>query len=24
MADGYRDYWIKKGKLNDFFLTLKD
>ncbi len=20
----YRDYWIKKGKLNDFFLTLKD
>ncbi|GAA9040109.1 DEAD/DEAH box helicase family protein [Helicobacter pylori] len=24
VADGYRDYWIKKGKLNDFFLTLKD
>ncbi|OOQ19732.1 DEAD/DEAH box helicase family protein [Helicobacter pylori] len=23
VADGYRDYWIKKGKLNDFFLTLK-
>ncbi|GAA9944584.1 DEAD/DEAH box helicase family protein [Helicobacter pylori] len=22
VADGYRDYWIKKGKLNDFFLTL--
>ncbi|WP_187917470.1 DEAD/DEAH box helicase family protein [Helicobacter pylori] len=20
----YRDYWIKKGKLNDFFLTMKD
>ncbi|MGN8502086.1 DEAD/DEAH box helicase family protein [Helicobacter pylori] len=20
VADGYRDYWIKKGKLNDFFL----
>ncbi|GAA9576041.1 DEAD/DEAH box helicase family protein [Helicobacter pylori] len=20
----YRDYWIQKGKLNDFFLTLKD
>ncbi len=24
VADGYRDYWIKKRKLNDFFLTLKD
>ncbi|AFH98468.1 type III restriction enzyme R protein [Helicobacter pylori Shi417] len=24
VADGYRGYWIKKGKLNDFFLTLKD
>ncbi|MGL2400919.1 DEAD/DEAH box helicase family protein [Helicobacter pylori] len=24
VADGYRDYWIKKGKLNDFFLTIKD
>ncbi|WRA12998.1 DEAD/DEAH box helicase family protein [Helicobacter pylori] len=24
VADGYRDYWIKKGKLNDFFLTLED
>ncbi|GAA7217014.1 DEAD/DEAH box helicase family protein [Helicobacter pylori] len=24
VADGYRDYWIQKGKLNDFFLTLKD
>ncbi len=24
VADGYRDYWVKKGKLNDFFLTLKD
>ncbi len=23
VADGYRDYWIKKGKLNDFFLTMK-
>ncbi|GAA7915817.1 DEAD/DEAH box helicase family protein [Helicobacter pylori] len=23
VADGYRDYWIQKGKLNDFFLTLK-
>ncbi|WJI93751.1 DEAD/DEAH box helicase family protein [Helicobacter pylori] len=22
VADGYRDYWIQKGKLNDFFLTL--
>ncbi|GAA6813036.1 DEAD/DEAH box helicase family protein [Helicobacter pylori] len=24
VADGYKDYWIQKGKLNDFFLTLKD
>ncbi|WRD92258.1 DEAD/DEAH box helicase family protein [Helicobacter pylori] len=24
VADNYRDYWIQKGKLNDFFLTLKD
>lgn len=24
VGDGYRDYWIQKGKLNDFFLTLKD
>ncbi len=24
VADNYRDYWIKKGKLNDFFLTMKD
>ncbi|WRF39927.1 DEAD/DEAH box helicase family protein [Helicobacter pylori] len=24
VADGYRDYWIQKGKLNDFFLILKD
>ncbi len=24
VADGYRDYWIQKGKLNDFFLTLRD
>ncbi|WRA30385.1 DEAD/DEAH box helicase family protein [Helicobacter pylori] len=24
VADNYRDYWIKKGRLNDFFLTLKD
>ncbi len=24
VGDGYRDYWIKKGKLEDFFLTLKD
>ncbi len=24
VADGYKDYWIKKGKLNDFFLTMKD
>lgn len=23
VADGYKDYWIKKGKLEDFFLTLK-
>ncbi len=23
VGDGYKDYWIKKGKLNDFFLTLK-
>ncbi|GAA9301562.1 DEAD/DEAH box helicase family protein [Helicobacter pylori] len=23
VPDDYRDYWIKKGKLNDFFLTLK-
>ncbi|UOS48537.1 DEAD/DEAH box helicase family protein [Helicobacter pylori] len=23
VADNYRDYWIQKGKLNDFFLTLK-
>ncbi len=23
VADLYRDYWIKKGKLEDFFLTLK-
>lgn len=23
VADGYRDDWIKKGKLEDFFLTLK-
>ncbi|GAA7542131.1 DEAD/DEAH box helicase family protein [Helicobacter pylori] len=22
--DNYRDYWIQKGKLNDFFLTLRD
>ncbi|WP_181329321.1 DEAD/DEAH box helicase family protein [Helicobacter pylori] len=22
VPDNYRDYWIKKGKLNDFFLTL--
>ncbi|GAA7236630.1 DEAD/DEAH box helicase family protein [Helicobacter pylori] len=22
VPDDYRDYWIKKGKLNDFFLTL--
>ncbi len=24
VADGYRDYWIQKDKLKDFFLTLKD
>ncbi len=24
VGDGYRGYWIQKGKLNDFFLTLKD
>ncbi len=24
VGDGYKDYWIQKGKLNDFFLTLKD
>ncbi|MGL2835043.1 DEAD/DEAH box helicase family protein [Helicobacter pylori] len=24
VGERYRDYWIKKGKLNDFFLTLKD
>ncbi|GAA7732497.1 DEAD/DEAH box helicase family protein [Helicobacter pylori] len=24
VGEGYRNYWIKKGKLNDFFLTLKD
>ncbi|MCK0495656.1 DEAD/DEAH box helicase family protein [Helicobacter pylori] len=24
VGEKYRDYWIKKGKLNDFFLTLKD
>ncbi|GAA7697727.1 DEAD/DEAH box helicase family protein [Helicobacter pylori] len=24
VGDDYRDYWIQKGKLNDFFLTLKD
>ncbi len=24
VGDGYKDYWIKKGKLNDFFLTMKD
>ncbi|MFT2616768.1 DEAD/DEAH box helicase family protein [Helicobacter pylori] len=23
VGDNYRDYWIKKGKLNNFFLTLK-
>ncbi len=23
VGDGYKDYWIKKGKLNDFFLTMK-
>ncbi|WP_154485521.1 DEAD/DEAH box helicase family protein [Helicobacter pylori] len=24
VGDNYRDYWIQKGKLNDFFLILKD
>ncbi len=24
VGDNYKDYWIKKGKLEDFFLTLKD
>ncbi len=24
VGDNYRDYWTQKGKLNDFFLTLKD
>ncbi|GAA7036523.1 DEAD/DEAH box helicase family protein [Helicobacter pylori] len=24
VLEKYRDYWIKKGKLNDFFLTLRD
>ncbi|GAA8781450.1 DEAD/DEAH box helicase family protein [Helicobacter pylori] len=24
VGGNYRDYWIQKGKLNDFFLTLKD
>ncbi|GAA8571255.1 DEAD/DEAH box helicase family protein [Helicobacter pylori] len=24
VGEKYRDYWIKKGKLNDFFLTLRD
>ncbi|GAA6954201.1 DEAD/DEAH box helicase family protein [Helicobacter pylori] len=24
VGEKYRDYWIQKGKLNDFFLTLKD
>ncbi len=24
VGDNYRDHWIQKGKLNDFFLTLKD
>ncbi|GAA9382528.1 DEAD/DEAH box helicase family protein [Helicobacter pylori] len=24
VPDDYRHYWVKKGKLNDFFLTLKD
>ncbi len=24
VPEKYRDYWIQKGKLNDFFLTLKD
>ncbi len=24
VGERYRDYWIQKGKLNDFFLTLRD
>ncbi|MFT2709950.1 restriction endonuclease subunit R, partial [Helicobacter pylori] len=24
VGEKYRDYWIQKGKLNDFFLTLRD
>ncbi|GHR94519.1 helicase [Helicobacter pylori] len=24
VVEEYKDYWIQKGKLNDFFLTLKD
>ncbi|GAA7363250.1 DEAD/DEAH box helicase family protein [Helicobacter pylori] len=24
VGEEYKDYWIQKGKLNDFFLTLKD
>ncbi|GAA8801244.1 hypothetical protein BTM150_06630 [Helicobacter pylori] len=24
VPEDYRNYWIKKGKLNDFFLTMKD
>ncbi|GAA6828495.1 DEAD/DEAH box helicase family protein [Helicobacter pylori] len=24
VGEGYNDYWIQKGKLNDFFLTLRD
>ncbi len=24
VGEDYRNYWIKKGKLNDFFLTMKD
>ncbi|UOS71610.1 DEAD/DEAH box helicase family protein [Helicobacter pylori] len=24
VGDNYKDYWIQKGKLNDFFLILKD
>ncbi|TPH42251.1 restriction endonuclease subunit R, partial [Helicobacter pylori] len=24
VGDKYKDDWIQKGKLNDFFLTLKD
>lgn len=24
VGNNYRDYWIQKGKLNDFFLTLRD